>query len=398
MSTDTAPAGTTPKPARLGSFVATQSPEHGPRTSPIPVVGADDTAFAGKAGIAHWLQVGSTPDATAEAEVKLAKLRHLSHPALAPVLESGLTTSVAWWIDAVPPGTPLADAVRNDASPASIPFVQRLVDGIAGVLELAHSVGLSHGAVERQSIVIGRDGSPVLIGLGIGVNGFSHDQADLALLAINLLAQEPWSEPAPDNGVARAQQLRAHLANYTERISGVLARATDPDPSERFPSIAEFAKRFAEAVQYSAEDLVQAGQDAVSSQNTELAKLLAEKAAAYAPESEALANLNHRLRGGLPVATRGSLSVAGFESPNPAMADAVPGLSSVESPATPRNQLPPELLEGLPQEFIDAIAPQFEVKPIKKGVPPMLVLIVGLVGIAFLLAVARMATLLITGN
>ena len=155
MSTDTAPAGTTPKPARLGSFVATQSPEHGPRTSPIPVVGADDTAFTGKAGIAHWQQVGSTPDATAEAEVKLAKLRHLSHPALAPVLESGLTTSVAWWIDAVPPGTPLADAVRNDASPASIPFVQRLVDGIAGVLELAHSVGLSQGAVERQSIVIG---------------------------------------------------------------------------------------------------------------------------------------------------------------------------------------------------------------------------------------------------
>ena len=55
--------------------------------------------------------------------------------------------------------------------------------------------------------------------------------------------------------------------------------------------------------------------------------------------------------------------------------------------------MPPELFEGLPQEFIDAIAPQFEVKPVKKGVPPMLVLIVGLVGIAFLLAVARMATL-----
>ena len=57
---------------------------------------------------------------------------------------------------------------------------------------------------------------------------------------------------------------------------------------------------------------MQAGQDAISSQNTELAKLLAEKAAVYAPESEALANLNHRLRGGLPVATRGALSVAGF--------------------------------------------------------------------------------------
>ena len=348
-------------------------------------------------GLAHWRQIGPTPDTIAEAEVKLAKLRHLTHPALAPVLESGLTKTVAWWIEGIPAGTPLAVASRDTGTQVSIPEVRRLIEVVGGALELAHAVGLSHGAIAAHSIVTGPGGAPVLTGLGIGGKGFAQDQADLALVTVNLLAGEPWNERAADSQ-RRAQQFREHLSNYTERISGVLCRATDPDPAERFASMAEFVKRFAEAVQFSCEDLVQAGQDAISSQNVDLARLMTDKAAMYDPDSEALANLNHRLRGGLPFATNGAHAITTLDAPVPTLPGAPLGLAPVDPAASMRNQLPPELTEGLPQELIDLIAPQFEVKPVKKGVPPLLVMIVGIVAIAFLLALARMVTLLITGN
>jgi hypothetical protein len=90
--------------------------------------------------------------------------------------------------------------------------------------------------------------------------------------------------------------------------------------------------------------------------------------------------------------------MSNLDSPIPVLPGTPSGLTPVDPAANMRNQLPPELTEGLPQELIDLIAPQFEVKPVKKGVPPLLVMIVGFVGIAFLLALARMVTLLITGN
>ena len=292
----------------------------------------------------------------------------------------------------MPQGTPLADADRNDASLASIPFVRRLVDGIAGVLELAHTVGLSHGAVEQQSIVIGRDGTPVLVGLGIGVNGFSHDQADLALLAINLLAKEPWSEPAPDNRFARAQQLPEHLANYTQRISGVLTRATDPDPSSHSP-IAEFAEALRRGC-----PIFRRGPRAGRARRNLVAKHRVGETAGR--EGRGVRTGVRSARQPQPSSPRWPAGRYEGRAVGSRLRVISPGHVRRRAGGFPRSSLPRHpgtschrsSSEGLPEEFIDAIAPQFEVKPVKKGVPPMLVLIVGLVGIAFLLAVARMAT------
>jgi hypothetical protein len=397
MSADAAPAETIQQTLRIGSFIAAHDSDQAAGLRPGAVVGDDGTPFAGTPGMAHWLQIGPTPDAIAEAEVTLAKRRHLTHPALATVLESGLTGSIAWWIESVPPGRTLADSVGEDVSLASIPSIRRLIHGVSGVLSLAHAVGLSHGALSAQSIVVDPNGALVLTGLGIEGTGVAQDQVDLALVAINLLATEPWTEQGAEPS-RRAIQLREHLSNYTERISGVLTRATDPDPAERYPTIAEFAKQFGEAVQFSCEDLAQAGQEAISAQNFELARLLAEKAAAYDPTAEALANLNYRLHGGTAFVANGLQSKVIAESPVQVSPGTIPVLAPADPAAAMRNQLPPELTEGLPQELIDLIAPQFEVKPVKKGVPPMFVMIVGFVGIAFLLALVRMVTLLVTGN
>jgi hypothetical protein len=65
----------------------------------------------------------------------------------------------------------------------------------------------------------------------------------------------------------------------------------------------------------------------------------------------------------------------------------------------PPSLLPEELTRGLPEEFLRAIAPQFEVKPVTKArLNPMFVMIVGCVGIAFLLALAGLITLMLSNR
>ena len=54
--------------------------------------------------------------------------------------------------------------------------------------------------------------------------------------------------------------------------------------------------------------------------------------------------------------------------------------------------------QGLPQEFLDAIAPQFNVKPVKKGMNPLFVLIIGGGGVVLLLAIAGLATFMLSGS
>ena len=77
--------------------------------------------------------------------------------------------------------------------------------------------------------------------------------------------------------------------------------------------------------------------------------------------------------------------------------DALTG-SLLAQPAAPASLLPAELTQGLPQEFLDAIAPQFNVKPVKKGMNPLFVLIIGGGGVVLLLAIAGLATFMLSGS
>jgi hypothetical protein len=402
MSTDIAAGETAAQPLRIGSFVSREATAPGAAPLGIPVVGAEDGPFAGKAGLAHQVAITDSADATIQAEIQLAKLRHLSHPALVPVLECGLRESTAFWVHAVPDGEPLAHAAATDPSWSSITRVRALTDTIGGALQIAHDVGLSHGAITPETIVIGPAGKPVLAGFGIDGKGFSRDQADLALVAIQLLAGRPWVEPAgamddvagPD--LTRAQRVRDFLESCTERVTTVLARATDLDPADRYPSIAEFVTQFDEAVRFSADELVEAAFQA-RSMSPEMARLIADKAAAYDPGNENLRLLNIQLSGGSPFGSSAGGSILDPVGAPPADPFRV-SMPVAEPAQTPRSFLPPELTEGLPPEFLETIAPQFAIKPVKKGMHPLFIMAMGVVGVILLIAIAGMATFLIGGS
>jgi hypothetical protein len=69
------------------------------------------------------------------------------------------------------------------------------------------------------------------------------------------------------------------------------------------------------------------------------------------------------------------------------------------APLIPPSLLPEELTRGLPEEFLRSIAPQFELKPnTKPRMNPMFVMIVGCVGIAFLLALAGVGMFVLGGS
>jgi hypothetical protein len=351
--------------------------------------------------VAHQVTIDESADATIQAEVNLAKLRHLTHPTLVPVLESGLAGRTAFWVHAIPDGEPLSRTATTDPSWSSIIGVRKLVEAIGGALQIAHEVGLSHGAISVDSIVISPASRPILTGFGIDGKGFSRDQADLALVAMLLLAGRPWVEPTDSmddvagHDLTRAQRVRDFLDGCTERVTTVLAKATDLDPADRYPSIAEFVKQFDEAVRFSADELVEAAFQA-KAVSPEMARLMADKAAAYDPGNENLRLLNMQLGGGSPSGTTTSgpkLDPIGI-APTDLLRVPMP---VAEPNQTQRSLLPPELTEGLPPEFLEAIAPQFAVKPVKKGIHPLFILMMGVVGVILLLAIAGMATFVISG-
>jgi hypothetical protein len=408
MSTDTLterpapdmPEGT-PRTVRLGSFLVTGQivdPE-GPDTSfHLAAIGADDGPFAGQPATVSAMTAPKDTDALARAEVLLAKRKHLTHPTLVPILETGKNGTVLFWAEAMPDGVSLETG--PDQVPWAIGPVRDLVMALAGGLQIAHDLGLSHGAIDADSVLRANGGGYLLAGLGLGGGGAAKDQADLATLAMGLLAGRPWVEGAtPGN---RADVVRAFLSDQTQRIASVFARATDTDPSARFGSVAEFAGDFTQAVLQSADDLVHGAFEAISSKSPELAQLLAQRAAAYDSTNESLALLNLQLRGNSPFTAPPQLGAevpAAHVAPGPTFPGPAPLVDLGTAPLIPPSLLPEELTRGLPEEFLRTIAPQFEIKTnTKPRMNPMFVLIVGCVGIAFLLALAGVGMFVLGGS
>lgn len=403
MSTDTASPSL--ESARIGSFLVQRVIAE----SVFDVVGVDDGPFPGTPAIARSIPVPDTVDGRADVEVRLAKLRHLHHDAFNPILESGCTRSTAYWIEAMPVGDAFSTLLDPEQWPIS--RVQSLIARLGSALQIAHELGLSHGAITPASLYLHPDGSPFLAGLGITAHEVADDQRGLAHVAIQLLSGHSWTDPivASDSssGVwpdGRAERLREALTNCTLRVVNVLAQATDPDPRQRFASVRAFATALDGAVKQSAEDLVHSAFEAISAKNHELACLLADKAVSYDPECEGLAVLNIQLHGGSPFGQT-TQSSAPESSPDTwprttgGTAEDLPvSLPTPGHSAVVQTLLPPELTHGLPQEFLDSIAPQFAIKPVKKSMNPIFVLLMGAAGVLLLLVVAGLATFLFTGQ
>lgn len=156
--------------------------------------------------------------------------------------------------------------------------VARIVTAVAGALDHAHLLGLTHGYVHPRHILLGRDGSPWLIGFGefpppdglfgnplhLAPEQFEAEptvtpQIDVYQLAETaawlLSGRHPFAAVSgiesllvakrSDNPWAVAGGIRADgLAG----ADSVLRRAMSPNPADRHQTPGEFAAAFAQAV------------------------------------------------------------------------------------------------------------------------------------------------------
>jgi hypothetical protein len=68
------------------------------------------------------------------------------------------------------------------------------------------------------------------------------------------------------------------------------------------------------------------------------------------------------------------------------------------APVMSQSALSPELAQGLPPEFLEIIAPQFQVTNPKRGMNPMFVLAIGGAGVLLLMLVAALATIFLSNS
>ncbi len=158
------------------------------------------------------------------------------------------------WIDRVPalveeyvPGPTIGEAYRsrratqNDAIRVSL--------GVLSALERIHSLGVVHGDVKPDNIILPRSLHPVLIDLGVaravgkrsvaGTPGWSapeflrgevSPEADIYSVGVLILFLVYGTDPREPLGPEDLPK------NLSDHLRYVLARALDPDPKRRFSS------------------------------------------------------------------------------------------------------------------------------------------------------------------
>ncbi len=132
----------------------------------------------------------------------------LAHPGLCAVHDVGCDDGVAWIAMRHVEGVTLARRLQADAGapPSRAEFDARLsvLEGVARALHVAHEAGIVHRDVKPGNIMIGTDGTPVLLDFGLALS-----DADGAPLTITGEAPGTPAYMAPEclrRGAARADR------------------------------------------------------------------------------------------------------------------------------------------------------------------------------------------------
>lgn len=218
------------------------------------------------------IRVGLPPERVAIVAAALAALkgRLPSHPALAPLIDTGVHDVEPYIVSPFIDGDSLDVALR-EYGPAhmtdALPRLRRLADA----MDAAAAVGVSHGSLHLRDVVVSV-GETVLTGMGIasvlervGVrppvrrpycapevalgHGISPAADQYALAAI---AHE-WLSGRRLSGVGAAGfQVPALSEAGVEALQGVFTRAMDESPDDRFPTVTAFVEALAELAGYAA--------------------------------------------------------------------------------------------------------------------------------------------------
>jgi len=373
---------TTAAPSRIGPFeiLGRVTGDGGTGVVSLSVTGLAGSPVAGRTGVAQCFSAPKDEDSRARLGNILAKLVELKHPAIAAPIHADVAGNVAYVVNPTPVDeTPGMQATVPPLPPSLV--AEYLITLSAG-LETAHRAGFTHGDLSRRSVTVEEDG-PVIGSWTLFGRGAEADQAGLASLAIDWLAGAPLPDLGTD-GVTlpsdrRLERLRRHLDGLTEQLVLVLARASDAEPADRYPSVTDFVAAFQQAVAWSGEELVHGGFEAISHRSPEVAALMAASAERYDPQAPGLDLLNLQL---------GSRSVpyASVVAPSGVGGVGAPAVNPGAGGAAVMAGLDPALTAGIPPEMLAMIAPPIA-PAAKPRNNPWLVLMVGAAGLTLLLLI-----------
>ncbi len=218
------------------------------------------------------IRVGLPPERVAIVASALAALRDRlpSHPALAPLIDTGVLEVEPYIVSPFIDGDSLDVALR-EYGPAHMTDALPRLRQLADAMDAAAAVGVSHGSLHLRDIVVSV-GETVLTGMGIasvlervGVrppvrrpycapevalgHGISPAADQYALAAI---AHEWLSGRRLSGTGAAGFQVPALSEAGVEALQGVFARAMDESPDDRFPTATAFVEALAELAGYAA--------------------------------------------------------------------------------------------------------------------------------------------------
>ena len=139
----------------------------------------------------------------------------LEHPHVMPVFKAGESRLGLFVAMELVRGTTLDQPAADDALDCR--SAVRLLGQIAGAIDAAHAIGLEHGDVKPENVLIGEDGHAYLTDFGLASTHETPDREAFAVLARDLLAGRGCGEGAEaiaalGSAASLADQLELALA------------------------------------------------------------------------------------------------------------------------------------------------------------------------------------------
>jgi serine/threonine protein kinase len=204
-------------------------------------------------------------------------LASLRHPAVVGLLDAGEVGGKPWLVMEYVAGQNLEHRLRDgppvDPSRVLLEFAA-LADGLA----YAHVRGIHHRDIKAANVVVDATGRAVLVDFGVALHlsssrltkagnvmgtmaylppevlegappdGATHDQYALGQLLHEVLTGKLAFRDGPE-GRAKFGALVAEKGNaldpgpgFPDKVRAVVRRSTDPEPGDRFPSIADLGR------------------------------------------------------------------------------------------------------------------------------------------------------------
>jgi DNA-binding SARP family transcriptional activator/WD40 repeat protein len=208
-------------------------------------------------------EVVNRPDFVRDFETDARVVAQLEHPHIATLLDAWRGPEGAYLVHPLYRGGSVADTLSR--GPWSLAPTLRLVDQIGAAASYAHRHGVVHGEIEASNVLLDGDGNAYLTGFRIARRSVASMTADAPgnRLRARRLEDEPLTaqsdvfglgvlvEELLTGAVAGSHDSSADVrtvAGPSGEVRAVLMRATDAEPSRRFPTPQHFLRALRRAV------------------------------------------------------------------------------------------------------------------------------------------------------